>query len=230
MANWLPGTREGQLNIAKVWATAIQNKGTAWGIPANILPELQTSITESEQILQTALSADRTPAITTECQRLFGVLVEKLRFIKDRYFKTPPLVDEDYTALLLKVPDTTRSPRGTPKAQMTAEIGRSGTAMLILHYKYAEGTESLADPHTDVRYQVRYGVLPPPGIEPAGTDLTKTPTAPEELPIVFATKRKKDIINFNPNDSGKTAYFDIRIENGTGEYGPWCPMFHAIVP
>ncbi|MDR2447327.1 MAG: hypothetical protein LBD58_08605 [Treponema sp.] len=232
MANWLPGTREGQLNMAKVWATAIQNKGTAWGIPTNILPELQASITESEQILQTALSADRTPAITTECQRVFGVLVEKLRFIKDRYFKTPPLVDEDYTALLLKVPDTTRSPRGTPKAQMTAEIGRSGTAMLILHYKYAEGTEALADPHTDVRYQVRYGVLPPPGVEPAGTDLIKAPASPEELPIVFATKRKKDIINFNSADSGKTAYFDIRIENGAGEngYGPWCPIFHAIVP
>ena len=68
---------------------------------------------------------------------------------------------------------------------------------------------------------------------PAGTDLTKVPTASEELPIVFATKRRKDIINFNPNDSGKTAYFDIRIENGVGGdtgYGPWCPMFHAIVP
>jgi hypothetical protein len=116
---------------------------------------------------------------------------------------------------------------------MTAEIGRSGTAMLILRYKYAEGTEALADPHTDVRYQVRYGVLPPPGISPTGTDLTKVPTEAVELPIVFATKRKKDIINFDPNNSGKTAYFDIRIENGTGGldgYGPWCPIFHAIVP
>jgi hypothetical protein len=92
---------------------------------------------------------------------VFGVLVEKLRFIKDRCFKMPPLVDEDYTALLLKVPDITRSPQGTPKAQMTAEIGRSGTAMLILHYQYAEGAEVLADPHIDVRYQVCYGVLPP---------------------------------------------------------------------
>ena len=89
---------------------------------------------------------------------------------------------------------------------------------------------SLKQTRGDKKVQVRYGVLPPPGLEPAGTDLTKAPAAPEELPIVFATKRKKDIINFNPNDSGKTAYFDIRIENGTGEYGPWCPLFHAIVP
>jgi hypothetical protein len=52
----------------------------------------------------------------------------------------------------------------------------------------------------------------------------------EELPIVFATKRKKDIINFDPTDSGKTAYFCIRIENGVGQYGPWRPIFSAIVP
>jgi hypothetical protein len=216
--------------MAKVWVTTIQNRGSGWNIPPATVTELTAAIADADSILQTALSADRSPAITTECQRLFGILVEKMRFIKDRYFKTPPLVDEDYTALLLKVPDPTRSPRGIPKAQKTGEIGRAGTAMLILHYKYAEGTEGLADPHTDIACQVRYGVLPPPGVNPAGKDLAKTPAAPEELPVVFSTRRKKDIINFDPQDSGKTAYFDIRLENGNQGYGPWCPIFHAIVP
>lgn len=233
MADWLPGTREGQLNMAKVWNNVIQTAGNGWGIPAAEVGELGTAIQNAETILHTALSADRTATITTECQRLFGLLVEKMRFIKDRYFKKPPLVDENFTALLLNRPNTVRTPRGTPRAQKTAEISRSGTAMLILHYKYAEGTESLADPHTDIRYQVRYGVLPPPGLTPKGKDLTKVPAEAEDLPIVFATKRKKDIINFDPVDSGKTAYFCIRIENGTGSqngYGPWCPLFSAIVP
>jgi hypothetical protein len=228
--DWLFNNREGQLNMAKIWAAAIPIRGVNWGIPLILLTELATCITNAEAILQIALSSDRTQVITMECQRLFNELVQKMRFIKDRYFKSPPLLDEDFTALLLKVPDSTRSSRGTPKAQITAEIGRSGTAMLILRFKYAEGTESFADPHTDVRYQVRYGVLPPPGVEPTGTDLTQVPTSPEELPIVFATKRKKDIINFNPGDSGKIAYFEIRIENGVGQYGPWCPMFHTVVP
>jgi hypothetical protein len=139
-------------------------------------------------------------------------------------------VDEDYTALLLKIPDHTKTPRGEPKAQRTAEIGRAGTAMLILHYKYAEGTEALANPHTDIRNQVRYGLLPPPGADPSGTDLTKVPTVPEELPIVFASQRRKDVVYFTPSDSGKTCYFEIRIENGHNGYGPWCPMFHAVIP
>ncbi|MDR0375702.1 MAG: hypothetical protein LBH85_08265, partial [Treponema sp.] len=114
MADWLPGTREGQLNMAKIWAIIIQSKANAWDIPASILPELQIVFTDAENILQLTLSSDRSAMINTECQRFFGTLVEKTRFIKDRYFKTPPLVDEDYTTLLLKVPDTTRSSRGTP--------------------------------------------------------------------------------------------------------------------
>jgi hypothetical protein len=89
---------------------------------------------------------------------------------------------------------------------------------------------SVADPRTDDRWQVRYGVLPPPGVAPGGKDLTKVPTAAEELPVVFSTKRKKDIINFDTADSGKTAYFSIRIYNGSKYYGPWCPIFSAVIP
>jgi hypothetical protein len=231
--NWLPGSREGQLNMAKVWiavTSRLNSNNSAVVIPAIDITELTTLIGLAESILQAALSNERTPIITAECQRIFGELVQKMRYIKDRYFKNPPLVDEDFTALLLKMPDHTRTPRGIPRAQMTAEIGRSGTSMLILQYGYAEGTENLADPHTDIRYQVRYGVLPPPGVPATGIELTTHPTTPEELPIVFASKRRKDIITFNPGDSGKTAYFCIRLENGVGGYGPWCPLFSAIIP
>jgi hypothetical protein len=45
---------------------------------------------------------------------------------------------------------------------MTAEIGRSGTAKLILHYKYAEGAETIAGPTS--MYAIRCAIarcLPP---------------------------------------------------------------------
>jgi hypothetical protein len=113
---------------------------------------------------------------------------------------------------------------------MTAEIRRSGTDMLILTYKYAEGTEHLADPHTDISKQVRWGLLPPPGVTPTGADLTKVPTDPLELPNVIDTHRKTDSINFPVGSSGKTAYFCIRLHNGKSGYGPWCPIFQAVVP
>jgi hypothetical protein len=137
-------------------------KKTAWGIPQTAIDGLPLLITAAETILAQLDSPDRTTVITAEANRIFGELAAHLRFIKDRYIKTPPLLAEDCSSLLLNLPDTTRTPRGDPKAQMTTEIRRSGTDMLILAYHYAEGTEHLADPHTDISKQVRWGLLPPP--------------------------------------------------------------------
>jgi hypothetical protein len=43
------------------------------------------------------------------------------------------------------------------------------------------------------------------------------------------TKRKKGLIEFDFGDSGKTAYFAVRIENG-GKNGPWGPPAQALIP
>jgi hypothetical protein len=216
--------------MAKVWYAAMDAKKAPWNIPQTVLQEFQPLIASAETILGQLESPDRTTIITAEANRIFGELASCMRFIKDRHFKKPPLLTEDYAALLLNLPDTSRTPRGVPRAQMTAEIRRSGTDMLILVYKYAEGTEHLADPHTDLSRQVRWGLLPPPGVAPAGTDLTKVPASALELPEVFDTHRKTDIINFPVGSSGKTAYFVIRLHNGKSGYGPYCPIFQAVVP
>jgi hypothetical protein len=115
---------------------------------------------------------------------------------------------------------------------MTAEIGRSGTAMLLLRLVYAGGTESFADPHTDMEYQIRWGKHSPvnPASNPAAGEIAAAPALPEELPVVFTTKRKRELIAFAPEDSGKTAYFAIRIGNGHNEYGQWRPLFSAVIP
>jgi hypothetical protein len=216
--------------MAKVWMAILGVKITDWKLDQIEVLELGNKWSAANEIFVKANPAERTAAITAECQRLFADLTSHMRYLKDRYLKSPPLQDEDFVTLLLKIPDSTKSPRGEPKAQRTAVIGRSGTAMLILMYKYAEGTESLANPHTDIKTQIRWGILPPPGIAPTGIELTKVPTIAEELPNVLESGRKKDIYTFQQTDSGKTAYFAIRISNDKGGYGPWCPIFHAIIP
>jgi hypothetical protein len=228
--DWLATSRSGQLNMAKVWYAVLDVKKTAWDIPQTVLTGFQPLINSAETIFGQLESPDRTSVITAEANRIFGELTAQMRFIKDRYVKAPPLEPEDFVSLLLHIPDATRTPRGDPRAQMTAEIKRSGTDMLILAYKYAEGTEHLADPRTDLSKQLRWGLLPPPGLSPAGTDLTTIPVDPLELPNVIDTHRKTDIINFPVGSSGKTAYFCIRLHNGKSGYGPWCPIFQAVVP
>jgi hypothetical protein len=216
--------------MAKVWYTVMDAKKALWNIPQTVLTELQALIAPAETIAAQLTSPERTSVITAEANRIFGELAAHMRFTKDRYIKSPPLLAEDFASLLLNQPDTIRTPRGDPRAQMTAEIRRSGTDMLILAYRYAEGTEHLADPHTDISKQVRWGLLPPPGIAPAGDDLSKVPASPLELANVIDTRRKMDIVNFPIGSSGKTAYFCIRLFNGKSGYGPWCPIFQAVVP
>lgn len=48
MADWLPSTREGQLNMAKVWHSVIGIRGSGWGIPPATVQELQVATGEAE--------------------------------------------------------------------------------------------------------------------------------------------------------------------------------------
>jgi hypothetical protein len=43
-------------------------------------------------------------------------------------------------------------------------------------------------------------------------------------------RKKKESFVFQPQDSGKRAYFALRYENSKGEAGPWCPIFSVLVP
>ena len=237
MHDWIPGKRDDILRMARIWLNVLNSSRlAAWGIPPAERTALVLLVSTAEEKLAVAKSNERTPVVITECRTAFVALIVKMRFIKNRYFKAPPLVDADFILLELIPPDTIRSRRDTPKAQMTAEIGRRGTAMLILKLVYAEGTETLANPHTDIEYQVRHGKFNPanPVFSAATGEIGVVPIDPMELPLVFTTKRRREIITLNNTDSGKTAYFDIRISNGaSGEnegYGPWCPIFSAVIP
>ena len=234
---WLTTKRDDILRMAKVWLNVLDTaKAAAWGVPAAERTELAPLVSAAEQKLAAAKSSERTPVITAECREAFDALVAKMRFIKGRYFKAPPLTDADFVTLELDPPDPVHSRRGVPKAQITAEIARSGTAMLILKLVYAEGTEALADPHTDIEYQLRHGKLNPvsPVYNAATGEIERVPTNPLELPVVFTTRRHRETITYGNSDSGKTAYFCLRISNGAGGetegYGQWCPIFSAVIP
>jgi hypothetical protein len=43
------------------------------------------------------------------------------------------------------------------------------------------------------------------------------------------TKRRRDVIEFEFGDSGKTAYMAVQVEND-GKKGPWGSMVSALIP
>jgi hypothetical protein len=207
----------------------------AWGIPAAVI----TDFTALTGAADTALAAaknetTRTPVATARCREAFEALTDKMRDIKRRYFLEPPLTEADLAALGLDRRDPHPTPSGVPTAtqllygnywpefcrrQNSQAIRHSRIARHELGVKIVYVTGSPADP-ANKGFRIWYSVIAPGETPPAD---------PEDLRKSFYTTRKKDLIEFDFGDSGKTAYFAVQIENG-GKKGPWGPVVSALIP
>jgi hypothetical protein len=204
--------------MAKDWASVAGTNAQAWGIPPAVITELDALVQTADTALAAAKNeTTRTPVATAQCREAFEALTAKMRDIKKRYFLTPPLTEADYIALGLKPHDSTPTASGIPTAQVTVETYLIGRHELGVKMIYVTGTT--ADP-ANKGYRIWYSVVAP-GETP--------PTNPDDLRKSFFTKRKKDVIEFDFGDSGKTAYFAVQIEN-EGKKGPWGPLVNALIP
>jgi hypothetical protein len=127
------------------------------------------------------------------------------------------LLDSDYISLGLKPRDPIPTPSGPPTAQVTIETYLVGRHELGVNIIYVTGNP--ADP-ANKGYRIWYSVVAPG---------EKAPETPKDLHESFYTKRKKDVIEFDFGDSGKTVYFAVQIEND-GKKGPWGPLTSALIP
>jgi hypothetical protein len=231
--DWLPGKREQQIAMAKQWCVILNRNGQRWKIPNDVQSNLEGLYELAQDELAEAMSGNRTATVTARCNEAFSALTAKMRDVKDRYFKKPPLADPDFISLGLKPKDTVKTPVAAPAGQAEADVTYPGPHLLMLRLRHIEGT--LTDDRADYGYRVYYGILPHGGAtaeEAAGIHhyLMKPPVSGEELPNSTFTRRKKEIMDLPAEDSGKTAYFCIRYENAKGQKGPWGPVFSAVIP
>jgi hypothetical protein len=127
------------------------------------------------------------------------------------------LLNSDFISLGLKPHDSTPTPGKVPTAHVAVETYLVGRHELGIRLVYVDG-----DPRDKENkgYRIWYLVVGPGETPPA---------SPEELRKSFYTQRRKDLIEFDFGDSGKTAYFAVQIEND-GKKGPWGPLVSALIP
>ncbi|MDR3198778.1 MAG: hypothetical protein LBU34_13000 [Planctomycetaceae bacterium] len=232
--DWMPGKRASQIAMAKDWLQVLGAATPPWGIPATEVEVLGSLTENAESLLTTAMSSERTKIVTAECRVAFEALVAKMRFLKSRYFLTPPLTEVDYISLNLQPKDTTPTPIPPPTDQAEADITRPGAHQIMLHL-HAVAT-AVPNPHrSDYGFRIYYGIYPPGGASGeaatgAKRELVKVPVSGEELPHSKFTRRKRELLDFPQEDSGKTIYFCIRYENAKGEPGPWGPIVSTVIP
>jgi hypothetical protein len=216
--DWYSGSRDGQLAMGKNWVVVLNVKGTGWKIPPEDTQALGAVVGEADAVLTTAKNeTTRTPVVTAQCREVFGRMETKMRDIKKRYFYAPPLTDADFVALGLKIPDSTHSPTGVPAAQVTVETFLVGRHELGVRIVFVTGSP---EDKANKGYRIWYKVVGP-GEE--------APSNPKQLTELFSTKRRKDLLEFQYGDSGKTVYMSAQVENN-GKEGPFGPMVSAFIP
>jgi hypothetical protein len=217
-SDWLPRSRSDILNMAMDWITVCTPKETAWTIPVAALTELANLRGFARNALEKAKNeTTRTPVVNAQCKEAFNALTGFMRDFKRRYFLTPPLLDSDLISLGLKPHDTHPTPSPAPTAQVAVETYLVGRHELGVRIAYVTGSP---DDPANKGYRIWHSVIAPGETPPAN---------PEELRKSFYTQRKKDLIEFEFGDSGKTVYFAVVIEND-GKKGPWGPIVSALIP
>jgi hypothetical protein len=204
--------------MADDWIAVCTTSQTGWNIPGTAVTELTTLRNTARAALETAKNeTTRTPVANAQCKEAFDALTDFMRDFKRRYFLSPPLLDSDLISLGLKPHDSHPTPSPTPTAQVSIETFLVGRHELGVRITYVTGSP---DDPANKGYRIWYSVAAPGETPPAN---------PEELRKSFYTQRKKDLIEFEYGDSGKTAYFAVQIEND-GKKGPWGPMVQALIP
>jgi hypothetical protein len=97
---WLPSERLLIVQKARTWGGVLALKAGGWNIPNGAVTTLHDDTNEAEDALNPAMAAPRSEVLNTRVRVAFERLIAAMQDVKDRYFKTPPLLEEDLRAFL----------------------------------------------------------------------------------------------------------------------------------
>jgi hypothetical protein len=235
MSDWYPNSRDDQLHLVKTWNTVFAVHGYTWGIPPERMSQLQNDANNAQIILDKVKSGERTPADIVLCNEMFKSMETEARFIKKHFLLIPPLTLADFPTLLLPLPNAAHTPIPTPTGQPALTLTYpGGPHVLAVHLSLLHGTQP-PDRRGDYGYALYRGIMPQGGatLEQAASVkhyLMQEPFSGDELLHYRFTRRKKELVDFDANESGMRVYFCARYENQKGEHGIWGPVESAIIP
>jgi hypothetical protein len=214
-ADWLPGTREGKLAMAKTWKEVLALRGPALGVPAADIAKMNELAALATSSLAVVNSNEKTATAVTQCNSDFAALDEQMRYIKKRNFTKPPLEDADFTALLLKIPDSNKTAGGEIEdtvAMTFVNDSHPGTHKQFVRYKILGADNNSKAPYHMAVFQT----------------YIQGPGDPDPL-IDDDSFWSKDIICMSSpleyihksTDVGKNCWYRARWEAEGGEQGPW---------
>ena len=214
--DWLPGKRENQLNMAKNWVEILKSSDT-WGIPYDAITELTALTAAADDAFAHARSQHRGQLATSQSDTAFAALIQRMRDIKDRYFKKPPLDDPDFISLGLRLRDTIRTSHIDVNEIVEFELILRHIREIVVNF-WVKGSSSRAKPKGYDGAVIIWDVLDSP---PAGPDCLNRHTLASRTPYA---------LHFAESERGKTAYIALCWQNARGNIGQWSEILSAVIP
>ena len=217
-ADWMPTKKEDKLTMSERWLEYGGENFEAWNIPPAAFTKLNAASLAAKNANSVPASI-RNAMTNATLKTAFIELTAQMRDMKKRYFYDPPLTATDFAALGLKMKDTEPTPVADPVGLATANIKYPNAGALELHIKHLDSTPT--DEKANYGFRIYFGVYAFDETPPAsGKDLHESKF----------TRQKKMLFTFEPEQSGKIAYFAIRYENSKGKAGQWGGLISAIIP
>jgi hypothetical protein len=130
----MPGTRAGQLAMAKRWLDLLPNKESAWSISEGMVQQLGELTGEAETLQDRVDSPEGTKGDAARARTAFHELVSFMRDIRRRVFFMPPLNDGDFKDLGLQPPDNIRTPHIDVSEMVVFVIHLSNIRELVVDF------------------------------------------------------------------------------------------------
>jgi hypothetical protein len=218
LRDWFPPSRRAVLIMARAWVEVMALKGALWRISDAELAALLEGIAQAQSMLDAAVRAERTAELTAAVNRVFGALEALMRSLKDRYFKKPPLEDEDFASLLLIRRDLTSAvvPRPVSRVVLTPHCRRGG---LMEQPAVAIACMPGDVPPEDCRVEVFRRLGPAGQCSPEGG-----------FRKLLETHRSTEVITVLPEEAGLPVTLRARYVNEEDEAGPWGPELSLRPP
>jgi hypothetical protein len=134
--------------------------------------------------------------------------------------RNPLVTDVDRERLGISVYDTIPTTVSIPKVRAMVKVAYNGAGHLELHV--APEADISEDRRAyygcKIQFHLFHADAPPP------------PDNRDALNRSVFTRRKKEPLVFQPEDSAKRMYFCARYENSKGQAGPWSNIMSAVIP
>jgi hypothetical protein len=198
------------------------------GLKAGEITGLETKRTNFETLHKQCADRNQPKTVTEAKNAAKKAYLKELRRFIDALQANPKMTDvirADYDITIKAKPSKIGVPSGEVSLELSYEGGLHKVIAEIVHMRTADAPNSKAN----YGVAIYRGMMPPGGatVEQATSPkryLMKPPVFGDELLYYKFTRKKKEIVEFDADEAGMTAYFCARYENQKGDVGAWGPI------